>query len=687
MKRKTTRIHLVPNSHIDPVWLWDKYEGIDEVLNTFRSACNRMDEFPDLTFSASSLQFYEWAMQFDKKLFKRIRARIEEGRWEVCGGWWVEPDTNLPLESSFLKHADMSAKFAQTHLGGVEMKTAFLPDTFGHPATLPKILGQTGFKYFVFCRPGTHEKTDLPANLFHWERDGHRVLAYRLKNHYGQWGWVEPDKIREHFDDEEYRRQAVNCYFFCVGDHGGGPVIEEINFYKKIMAEHPAGDLAFSTCARFFEEAAKGDAIPTYSGDLHRHAIGCYSVQGDIKNAMRNSELALGQAERALQIAGKNTDVLEPAWKTTLFNQFHDILPGSCSPAAAANAKGEIDGVRAFCQDATYVALKSVSLKTRPQVREGEFRIFNTLPYPVTVPLAVESMVYYREGAAFRDNKGRLVEIQEILPSVRAGNRKWEFVDTIPAHEFMSYHFDNDTLVSRPARSDVHFQKCTRAKALSFLEKIQAEVNWLVLTDESDTWGHGRSRYDAVWGTFKMTSCGLMHGSVSDKLSQKLTYGKSTIDVVYSCYADLPGIYADVQVVWNEPRSILKLEINPSGARAPVVAMQCAAGSVNRPADGNELPLHQWLWVPTGDRGLAIVQKGATACDCLNGRVRLTLIRSSLYGFEDNREVFAIDPQHDTDIGPRSFRMQFIPDEGFNVSRLDQGVDRLNEPFSVIRES
>lgn len=59
------RLHLVPNSHIDPVWLSDKYEGIDEVLNTFRSASKRLEEFPKLTFSASSLLFYKWVMKYD----------------------------------------------------------------------------------------------------------------------------------------------------------------------------------------------------------------------------------------------------------------------------------------------------------------------------------------------------------------------------------------------------------------------------------------------------------------------------------------------------------------------------------------------------------------------------------------------------------------------------------------------
>ena len=126
------RIHLIPNSHIDPVWLWDKYEGLDEVLGTFRSACDRLDEYPNLTFAASSLQFYEWVRKYDAKLFQRIVKRVQEGRWEVAGGWWVESDTNLPTEASFIKSAEISQEFSRKHFGR-EIQVAYLPDTLATP--------------------------------------------------------------------------------------------------------------------------------------------------------------------------------------------------------------------------------------------------------------------------------------------------------------------------------------------------------------------------------------------------------------------------------------------------------------------------------------------------------------------------------------------------------------------------
>jgi len=360
-KNPIMRLHLVPNSHIDPVWLWDKREGIDEVLNTFRSACDRMDEFPSLTFAGSSLQFYEWVLRFDPALFKRIQHRVAEGRWEVVGSWWIEADSNLPRAVSFRQHARLARAFERRHFGDTS-PVAYLPDSFGHPASLPKLLAETGFKYFLFCRPGAHEKADLPANLFYWEYAGRRVLAYRLKFHYAPFRPLDDEHLRPMLDDEEFRRQPVNAFFFGIGNHGGGPTIAEIEYYNRYLATHPPGDAGYSTCRRFFEEAEKSPGIPTYQGDLHMHAVGCYSVLRALKESERHTEDALERTARALRLVGRSTRGLNALWKPVLFNQFHDILPGSCTPQAEAEAREELGCVASTCRDLTYSALKSQSL-------------------------------------------------------------------------------------------------------------------------------------------------------------------------------------------------------------------------------------------------------------------------------------------------------------------------------------
>ncbi len=694
------RIHLVPNSHIDPVWLWDKYEGIDEVLATFRSACDRLEEYPELTFSASSLQFYEWVLEYDRPLFERIKKNIAAGRWEIVGGWWVESDSNLPSEASMRKQAKLSKAFSLKHFG-VSSDVAYLPDTFGHPATLPMILSETGFKYFIFCRPGAHENSDLPSNLFWWEYKGCKVLAYRLKHHYNQWvpENEHTGKLREILKDEEYSRSAVNCFLFGVGDHGGGPTIAQIESFNRLIKERPS-DLAYSTCKRFFDEAAEIPDIPAYSGNLHMHAVGCYSIMRNIKQGVRGSEQQLAYAARSLKLAGKSSRCLDPLWKTTLFNQFHDILPGSCAPHAAQFACDELGGVAAECRNSAYGALKSVSGRTPSKVKEGEFRIFNTLPFDITCPLKIEAFSGYRPELQFRDSAGKTIRIQKVLESVRCGNSRWEFVDTIPARSFKAYHFDTSSPIEPAPGEAAHFHAGTSITNESFTinadgtvisangsQLLKSPPKFVALNDESDTWGHGVRCYNKPTGGFNLASSTVMTGSVTQKLYQRWNFNNSSIDIVWSLFAGIPQIFADITVDWAEQRTILKMELDPSGAGSQDYLVQAAGGSIECKADGAEMPMHGWLRIPVGKEQLAVVQDGAFAYDCLNGRLRLTLVRSSLYGYDIGCKLFPEDTQQHTDQGIHKFRLCLLPGRNFKEKELDQAALAFVEPLMVIRET
>src|SRR3954464_10481510 len=103
-------LHLVGNSHIDPVWLWQWPEGYQEIRATFRSALDRMTEYPEFIFSCDSAAYYEWVEEIDPEMFGEIQARVAEGRWEIVGGWWVEPDCNLPGGESFVRQALISQR-------------------------------------------------------------------------------------------------------------------------------------------------------------------------------------------------------------------------------------------------------------------------------------------------------------------------------------------------------------------------------------------------------------------------------------------------------------------------------------------------------------------------------------------------------------------------------------------------
>ena len=163
---KNTTLHMIGNAHIDPVWLWQWPEGYQEVLATFRSALDRMNEDPEFCFTASSAAFYAWVEKADPGMFAEIQARVAEGRWELVGGMWIEPDCNIPDGESFVRQALYGQRYFRAKFGKIA-RVAYNPDSFGHNATLPQILSKCGMGAYIFMRPGPHEK-ELPDWLFWW---------------------------------------------------------------------------------------------------------------------------------------------------------------------------------------------------------------------------------------------------------------------------------------------------------------------------------------------------------------------------------------------------------------------------------------------------------------------------------------------------------------------------------------
>ena len=136
-------LHILPNAHIDPVWLWDAREGLDQGIRTFRSVLDLMDEFPELTFLRGEAALYAHLEETDPEAFGRVRQRIREGRWEVVGGTWIQPDTNLPSARTLRKQFEVGLDYFQSHLG-VRPRVAWQADAFGHAAGLPDIMADAG---------------------------------------------------------------------------------------------------------------------------------------------------------------------------------------------------------------------------------------------------------------------------------------------------------------------------------------------------------------------------------------------------------------------------------------------------------------------------------------------------------------------------------------------------------------
>src|ERR1017187_9108812 len=77
---KNTVLHMIGHSHIDAAWLWPWRDGADSVLDTFRSALNRMNETPGFCYSHSSAAHYRWVERAAPEMVEQIKQRIQEQR-------------------------------------------------------------------------------------------------------------------------------------------------------------------------------------------------------------------------------------------------------------------------------------------------------------------------------------------------------------------------------------------------------------------------------------------------------------------------------------------------------------------------------------------------------------------------------------------------------------------------------
>ena len=96
-------LFLICNAHLDPVWLWMWQEGLAETLTTFRTAARFCEEFEEFVFCHNEAVLYQWVEQYEPALFRRIRDLVGQGRWHILGGWYLQPDCNLPCGESFVR--------------------------------------------------------------------------------------------------------------------------------------------------------------------------------------------------------------------------------------------------------------------------------------------------------------------------------------------------------------------------------------------------------------------------------------------------------------------------------------------------------------------------------------------------------------------------------------------------------
>jgi alpha-mannosidase len=721
--------HLIGNAHLDPVWIWDWREGLNEGITTSRAILDLMDEDGELTFMRGEAAQYEHMEAHAPDVFERVRAYIKAGRWDVVGGTYVQPDTNLTATETLLRHFMQSQEYFESRFG-LRARVAWAADSFGHSAGLPEVLAASGMQGFAFTRPGP-EIVAIAKPAFWWEGSaGSRVLAYRPPV-----GWYgnERDEMPRRLDGLLASAQQCDLQnvgvFFGLGNHGGGPSRRSLADIRAWAKGHPEVTMVYSGLHRLFDalsaevSAQRADFLPVVRGELNYCLRGCYSSVAKLKFFYRRTEASVFRAERTDTIirAGlgqANTRPLEGAWHSLAFNSFHDILPGSLIERAADDQMAWLGGAYHQAQsveNAAIVALASrvdTTVKTAKGDHPGPVALMVWNPHATTYegPVEVEANLDYRPIWEYRDRADQLpVELRDhagrklpmqIVPGdntammefpwrKRAVTRLklpafgWKVLtmgwvegsEAPPTPEPVRVHepgtIDNGIykVVAKLDSEGVQVFHCGK----SLFGPIGLHI--ITVNDPYGSWGSMNELPEsldlsAVIASWRITVIKVLEsGPERGMLWVRLAGGRSRLDLRFTLTRQHEEVDVDARLFLDERSARVKL-VMPCGARQ---AEYDVPGGLVKRGEVGEVPGGRW--VRTAKIGFA--SNGLYNFDLKNGALRATIARASRYTDDLTLAADAMPWVASVDSGELRFRFLLAPGD----ENLPQRARLLEEPI------
>ncbi|HOJ74264.1 MAG TPA: glycoside hydrolase family 38 C-terminal domain-containing protein [Phycisphaerae bacterium] len=647
-------VHLIFNAHIDPIWLWPWQSGLDTLLATCRSACDRLDAHPDVHFCRGEAWAYREIERMDPQLFARIRKHIDEGRWHIVGGWWLQPDCNGPAGVGFEQQISLGKEYFQEKFR-LFPRCAFNVDSFGHAATLPGMMRAAGQDRYVFMRPQEHEM-DLPGRVFRWRgyENGPEVTAFRIAKAYTTRN-ITAEHILAACEGLPAGVQHTMC-FVGFGDHGGGPTEGQIAWCREHMDKIPGVKLVFSHVDAFFDAIADQiPNLPVVTGELQHHSIGCYSVHRPVKVGVHNGEDRLVQAavvhRQDPHPEPQTEERLKEAWRWICFGHFHDTFGGTCIPSAYEQVHAQLGYAYAVADETIQHGMRRIMGKL-PDDSLQRIVLLNASNAAYEGPAYHEPWLeasHWQPHWRLLDEQGKVVPHQRMLSEALVPDDYLFFLRLVfpiklGPGELRVLRIDTETGKNKPypeiasrvktspsrIENDVQVAVALEPSRIEFAERSLPLPMLEMVEDLTDTWTHEVDRYSQkVLARPVVTRAEVLDsGPLMASLQVKGKIGESELVTEYRVFAGEPFIEYHVRVYWNERHKLLKLTLPLPGEMGERID-GIPGGELVRQPDGKERPVTDFTLIPLADgTNYGIVLPHAYALDASGDKVRITLLRS-----------------------------------------------------------
>jgi alpha-mannosidase len=446
---------LIPHFHYDPVWwntqagytqtwdepqlpgarfAWPGHSAFTLVKAHLAKAC-RDPGYRFVLAEVDYLKPYWDTYPEDRALIRRL---IRDGRLELVGGTYNEPNTNLTGVEPTIRNAAHGVRFQQGTLGGAP-NTAWQLDVFGHDPQFPQVMSGAGLTSTAFARGPYHQwgpmltswnirehrkpfaPTQFPTE-FEWvSPSGDGLLTHYMAAHYAagfsldaaQTPQAAADDLHELFTVLRAAAATRNVMIPMGSDFT--PPMRWITELRAAWRErYPQVRLRCGLPRDFFaavraEFAARGVRPTPQTRDMNPIYTGKDVTAIDTKQIHRLVESLLLDAEKwatfaTLHGARHPTAALDKAWRLLLFGAHHDAVTGTQSDQVYLDL---LAGWREAHDLASNVDSAARRHLTRHVDAAGEGTpvvVFNPLAFPRTDIVSVE--VANADGIALVDENG-----------------------------------------------------------------------------------------------------------------------------------------------------------------------------------------------------------------------------------------------------------------------------------------
>lgn len=716
-------LHMICNAHLDPVWLWQKPEGIAEAISTFRVAADFCEQFDGFVFNHNESVLYEWVEENEPELFARIQRLVLNGKWRIMGGWYLQPDCVMPCGESFIRQIEVGNRYFLRKFF-IRPLTATNFDPFGHTRGLVQILKKCKYDSYVFMRPSEIEA----EHDFIWRGfDGSEIIAHKLQCGYNSGKGKIMDKINRALE-REYG-DGINMMFWGIGNHGGGPSREDLNTIEEYMKNHPENGLVHSYCENYFDRIDKSD-LKVFDKSLNYTMVGCYTSMVRIKQAHRRLENDLAMCEKMLALSGVSYDEneLEKAEKALLFCEFHDVLPGSSiKPVEEDSLRLLGYGSEIAEQYKTKAFFKLCEGQKKAKDGEIPVLVFNPNPYKITQDIEVE---FQLQDQNWNDNEVTLVTVRDSngnrLPSQ---NEKEECTFSLDWRKRVCFRAELEPMSINRFDCELHVENYSKRKMGPFeqteayfifgndtmlvlinrktglidkycvdgVDKLNpGSAKITVFKDNEDPWGMRVDGFNDKIGEFTLLSdeeANAFNGYPDETLENvrviengavrlkiQAIFGCSDSFAVVTYTLPKKGNYIDIKVrmLSNDSSRFYKLSFD-TAFDSPDFYGQTAFGTEKLRTGGKEAVYQKWCGVFENGSGLAVLNKGTYGGSVDGNILGISLLRTPVYSAHpiNDRPLADSDRSHERiDIGERVFEYRLTAD----ISHLDMQAECFNQP-------